>query len=116
MKTNIINHLKYAVKNNEITILSCGRDISGDVEIPETIDGYPVTEIDAFAFSFCKNMTSAIIPKSVKQIGKCAFFFNSLPKGLFYSGTYEDWKKIKIGESAIDFNVEVYAISVDMKR
>ena len=40
----------YQIKNEAIAILGC-RSYDGLVEIPETIDGKPVTELAAYAFS-----------------------------------------------------------------
>ena len=40
----------YQIKNETIAILGC-RSYDGLVEIPETIDGKPVTELAAYAFS-----------------------------------------------------------------
>jgi hypothetical protein len=44
----------------------------GNVTIPDTIDGYPVTSIGAHAFQFL-NVTSVTIPNSVTTIGFAAF-------------------------------------------
>ena len=45
-----------------------------DLVIPDTLGGYPVTEIEAFAFDESK-MVSVVIPGSVKRIGGGAFYF-----------------------------------------
>jgi len=63
----------YSVSNGKAAITSANRSVSGDVEIPETLGGYIVTDIKDFAFSYCTNLTSVIIPNSVKNIGKNAF-------------------------------------------
>ena len=47
--------------------------VSGDVVIPETVNGYTVTRIGAGAFMKCWDMTSIQIPKTVKSIGANAF-------------------------------------------
>ena len=44
-----------------------------EVIIPETIDGYTVTSIGEYAFSFSENMICVSIPKSIVNIGKGAF-------------------------------------------
>jgi len=47
--------------------------IHGDYIIPDS-----VTEIGEWAFSFCKGLTSIIIPNSVKKIGYNAFIYTGL--------------------------------------
>lgn len=46
----------------------------GDVIIPDSLDGLPVTGIGADAFSRCATLTGVIIPDSVTSIGSGAFF------------------------------------------
>ena len=46
---------------------------SGEVIIPATYNGLPVTEIDNDAFSGCTSITSIEIPASVTSIGNSAF-------------------------------------------
>lgn len=53
---------------------------SGDIVIPETVNGYTVTSIYEFAFSECADLTSVTLPSTIKTIGAYAFFDSSLPK------------------------------------
>ena len=64
---------KYKIENGEVTITDCNLDIAGDIIIPDTIDGYPVTVIGEHAFSGCNEIISIVIPDSVKTIEKHAF-------------------------------------------
>ncbi|WP_239255857.1 MucBP domain-containing protein, partial [Listeria ilorinensis] len=72
---------KYSVVNNTIRI---DAGPSGDVVIPDTIDGMPVTEIGASAFDNQYNynnankVTSVSIPDTVTTIGSAAFQANLL--------------------------------------
>ena len=43
-------NLTYEVSDGEATITGCDNSISGDIVIPDTIDGYPVTSIGDYTF------------------------------------------------------------------
>ena len=47
------NNLKYGIKNGEVTITGYVSQPSGELVIPETIEGYTVTGIDSYAFNRC---------------------------------------------------------------
>ena len=64
------NGLTFKITNNNTaTLTDCDESISGDVVIPDTINGYPVTEIGDFAIWNHKNLTSIKVPSSVTKIG-----------------------------------------------
>ena len=46
---------------------------SGDLAIPSTLGGYPVTSIGSYAFYECSSLTSVEIPEGVTAIGDRAF-------------------------------------------
>ena len=50
------------------------QNLSGDIVIPDTVDGKPVEAIGHSAFAYCENITSVTIPDSVKYIGHQAFY------------------------------------------
>ncbi|MBQ4156321.1 MAG: leucine-rich repeat domain-containing protein [Clostridia bacterium] len=68
-------YLTYTVSDGEATIAGCDSSISGDITIPSTLGGYPVTKIGDRAFSDCHLFTSVTIPNSVTSIGDRAFAF-----------------------------------------
>ncbi len=63
----------YSVTNGQATITDFPESYSGDLGIPSTLGGYPVTAIGEAAFSFCSALTSVTIPSSVTTIGRYAF-------------------------------------------
>lgn len=88
----------YSVSNNEATITDVDTDISGDIVIPDTLGGYPVTEIGVYAFEFCRGLTSVIIPDSVVLINRESF-----------SGCGE-LSSVIIGNSVTTIGVEAFSV------
>ena len=72
-KTNPLDYLTYEISDGEVTITDCDTSISGELTIPETIEGYPVTGIGEWAFENCTDLTNVTIPDSVIYIGSGAF-------------------------------------------
>ncbi|MDA7890182.1 leucine-rich repeat domain-containing protein, partial [Akkermansiaceae bacterium] len=56
-----------------VTIITCNQGATGELVIPATIGGNPVTSIGAVAFRACYKLTSITIPDSVTSIGNNAF-------------------------------------------
>ena len=56
----------YKIVDGEVTITGCNKSASGDVVIPDTIEGYPVTTIAFGAFEDCFHITSIYIPANLK--------------------------------------------------
>jgi len=54
-------------------ISSCDKTISGDLVIPSSYNGLPVTYISQGAFQGCNSLTSAIIPNGITNVGPVAF-------------------------------------------
>ena len=72
-ENDILNQLIYEIVDDEVIITSCYDSISGDIVIPDTIEGYPVTEIADAAFLDCCELETVLIPKTVKTIAAYAF-------------------------------------------
>ena len=61
----------------QATITGASGAVEGDVEIPDSLDGYPVTSIGDSAFEGYRGLTSLAISDSVENIGYCAFYYCS---------------------------------------
>ncbi len=120
----------YTVSNGKATITDCDTSISGDVVIPDTIEGYPVIDICNNAFSGCTSLTSIVIPNGT-SIGAFAFSgcvslscitipdnITSIDTTAFYNTAYynnsDNWKNgaLYIGNHIIKYkgNATEYAI------
>ena len=67
------DYYTYTVLGGRATITACDTSISGDITIPATLGGYPVTSIGYEAFAWCDNLTSVTIGANVISIGGWAF-------------------------------------------
>ncbi len=54
-------------------VSGCNQSASGELVIPSTYNGLPVTRIGANAFFSCESLTSLVIPEGVDSIGSSAF-------------------------------------------
>lgn len=64
----------YTVSGDSVCITGCDTAVTGKVEIPEKIDGLPVTEIAEDAFRGCEKLESLYIPDSVETLGGNVFW------------------------------------------
>ena len=67
------NGLEYSAINNKVTITKCPENYEGALTIPSKIGGKSVTAIADMAFANCYNLTSVVIPDTVKTMGQYAF-------------------------------------------
>lgn len=63
----------YGSSNMVVTITGYTPNLSGDVVIPRTIDGYLVKTIGDTAFRNCKSITSVTFPSGLSGVGTSAF-------------------------------------------
>ncbi len=77
---NILAAEEAYVKEGDLTfylatqqVIKCDQSTTGEVRIPSSVNGVPITSIDASAFSACSRVTNVIIPDSIKFIGMYAF-------------------------------------------
>lgn len=63
----------YTVLNNEATIIQCDISASGDIVIPSTLGGYPVTTIKEKSFDEGYLITSIVVPESIINISDGVF-------------------------------------------
>ena len=68
-----LTDLTYTTFAGKLRITDCDRAAKGELVIPDTIGGKPVTSIGNQAFYGCDSLTSIAIPDSVTSIGGEAF-------------------------------------------
>ena len=101
------NNGNITIKTLEYHEMNNGNPV-GDIVIPASIDGVPVTEIAASCFSNNTAITSVVIPNSVKKINAYAFYdCKNLQKIYMGSGI------IEVGNYAFTSNPNVKSVYID---
>ena len=62
------------MSDKEAWIIRCDSSASGQIVIPDTLGGYPVTSIYGSAFMDCAGITGVTIPDSVTSVNDSAFY------------------------------------------
>ena len=97
--TGTYGNLTYTVETDgNITITGTVEAPDGEVTIPATIDSKAVTSIGDNAFAMAENLSSIVLPDSVKTIGKKAF------DSCFSLSTINLNKVEAIGEGAFSYS------------
>ncbi len=83
--------------------------VSGEITIPDTVNGKTVTGIGREAFSWCASLTSIIIPDSVTNIGYNAFYSCSSLTSVTFA---EDSQLNRIGWGAFKDCIALTSINI----
>lgn len=75
---NKYGYLTYEVIADEVIITDCDDTAEGEIIVPETIEGHPVTAIGESAFAGCYCITDVVLPDGITEIGARAFEYCNL--------------------------------------
>lgn len=96
-----------------LSIMECDVSVTGKLEIPAFHDGVPVTGIDEYAFEYCSNLVSIVLPESITTIGAKAFYYCSKLETIEMLGDVTN-----IGDYAFEKckNLKVFTFSNDIQE
>ena len=63
-----LSDLTWTTTNGEVAITNCDESATGELIIPDTIEGNPVSSIEEFAFAYCTSLTNITILDGVTSI------------------------------------------------
>ncbi len=63
----------YRINQDDVTVMECVQSATGEVVVPGTYAGKPVTRIYKDAFKNCSTITSVVLPESIMEIDSHAF-------------------------------------------
>ncbi|MCL1854709.1 MAG: leucine-rich repeat domain-containing protein [Clostridia bacterium] len=93
-RTDAVGQWTYILEENGATLLWSVKEPSGELVIPDMLDGYVVKRIGDEAFLLCDSLTGITIPNSVTSIGDMAFSSSGLISAAIPAGV------ANIGEKA----------------
>ena len=91
---NILDFLTIVPMEDGNWILECDDTLAGDVVLPSSYNGTPITKIYANAFEDCDLVTSIVVPEGILEIQEYAFYnceglaLISLPESLSVIGNH----------------------------
>ena len=93
--------LAYTLSTNGTyySVTGIGTCTDTNIVIPDTYEGLPVINIDAYAFQNCKAITSVTISENVTRIGRSAFYGCSSLKNVYITDIAA-WCNISFGDNA----------------
>ena len=68
-----VSDLKYTTTDGKVTIIECGEAVTGNLLIPDTIKGNPVTSIGRGVFNSCKSLTSVTFLGDAPKVDTSTF-------------------------------------------
>ena len=68
-------YLTFEVKDDEVIVTDCDEYYEGEIVIPQSMYGLPITTIGDRAFENCESITSVTLSGNVQTIGDYAFSF-----------------------------------------
>lgn len=102
------------VGSSAYSVRAANTSISGNIEIPQTYNGKPVVVIQNSAFKDCSNVTSVLIPNSIKSIGINAFENCSniteitIPEGVTLIGNNTFKGCVKLASASFPTSIESF--------
>ncbi len=99
-------YLSYEIIDGGAVITACDTFIEGNLELPATLGGYPITGIGNNAFRFCQ-ITDITLPETLETIGNNAFCGTAL-RGIYIPSGVHTIGQVAFQECS-DFNGFVVA-------
>ena len=121
-----IDYLTYKIENGEATITGCDVNATGEITIPDEIEGAKVTRIGNSAFRKCSLLQKITIPDSVTSIGMqafngCSFEEITIPDGVtkISDGLFmycSSLKKVNLPEKLISIGAQVFYDCINLSE
>ncbi len=121
-----LDYLTYKIENGEATITACDVNATGEITIPDEIDGVKVMKIGNSAFRNCSLLEKITIPDSVTSIGMqafngCTFEEITIPDGVtkINDGLFmfcSSLKKVNLPENLISIGAQAFYDCINLSE